>query len=189
MGDTRMRALLERLRWQRIGRLLPSPRRSVASRIVFSVFVAALVTGLAVTWISSRSTESFLRRKIDQKFPVVLRSSAEHLDLWYSQRELDVTTFARSATVIESLRGLARRRGADAEELERYLGYVLEQFPQYESLFLLDAGAGVLMEVGATLELPEPVRQRLTSVSAARLEAPVALRGRRLQIVSARVSK
>ena len=43
-----------------------------------------------------------MRRKIDQKFPAILRGAAGRLELWFSQREFDVQTFARSATTVET---------------------------------------------------------------------------------------
>jgi hypothetical protein len=51
---------------------------------------------------STQSTEEFLRRKIDQKFPAILRGAAGRLELWFSPRESDVQTFARSATTVET---------------------------------------------------------------------------------------
>lgn len=187
MGTESIRARLKALRSERTLAWLRAPLRSLPSRIVVSVFGAALVTGLAVTWVSVRSTEGFLREKIDEKFPVVLRSSAERLEFWYAQRELDVSTFARSETVVDSLRQRRARANARSDELERYLAYVLEQFPQYETLFLLEPDGGLLMEVGAGLDLPEPYRQQLTEVRKAKLEPMVRVDQRRRQIVSAPV--
>jgi hypothetical protein len=60
------------------------------------------VASLAVTWIATRTTEGFLREKIDQKFPQILRSASERLDLWYAQREMDVGTFAHSETLADA---------------------------------------------------------------------------------------
>lgn len=188
MDEARRTALLDRFRWQRIVSAVKYPFRSVPSRIVVAVFGAALITGLAVTWISSRSTETFLRAKIDQKFPVVLRGTSERLALWYSQRELDVATFARSATVVDNLPGLESGRSAARDELNRYLGYVLEQFPQYGTLFLLGREGEELLRVGAALELTPGHRVRLADVVGARLEPLGLLRGQRVQIVSAQVS-
>ncbi|MBW2268865.1 MAG: diguanylate cyclase [Deltaproteobacteria bacterium] len=188
MNVRNIAAVLRGLRWRRIAGALKRPLDSLASRVALSVFGAALVTGLAVTWISTQSTEAFLRAKIDQKFPVILRNTAERCELWFSQREIDVATFARSATVVESLRGLARDSGSSRDELTRYLGYVLEQFPQYETLFLLERDGTSLMQAGTELTLPAVYRKRLASAAGARLERPYQIGGQRVQIVSARVN-
>ena len=181
-------ARLRNFRWQQIAEALRRPARGIASRIAVSVFGAVLATGLAVTWTSSQSTESFLREKIDQKFSVILRSTAERLDLWYSQCEIDVATFAHSATVMESLTGFARNRGGERGELNRYLAYVLDEFPQYETLLVLRPDGSLVTEVGATLALPEAHRKRVAQLTGTRMEPSHQIGERRVQLVSARVN-
>ena len=115
---------------RRLRAVLRAPMRSLPSRIILSVFGAALVTSLAVALVSTSSIESFLRRKIDQKFPATLSSASERLDLWYAQRRLDIETFARSTTVIENAAHMnlaegALKRGRATETLGQYLDYVL----------------------------------------------------------------
>ena len=169
VGDRVRGGISEKLRafafdWSAIGR----PTRSLPSRIILSVFAAALVTSLIVTWMSTRTIEAFLRAKIDQKFPTILRATGERLDLWYDQRALDLATFAGSAIVAGSLgRMEAGGRGpAEARrELAQYLEYVLESFPQYESLFVLDAGGQILLRVGDDFGLPKGLRQGLARVA------------------------
>ena len=112
---------------------------SLPTRIVVAVFSAALVTGIAVTAISIGSTQRFLRAKIDERFPELLRSTARDLDQWYAQREVDIATFASSDTLASGLRPGARE-GA-ASEARRYLAYVQRGFPQYRRLFVLDPRA------------------------------------------------
>ena len=89
---------------------LSGPLRSLASRLILSVFSAALISSLVVTWTSTRSTESFLRSKIEEHYPELLRTSRQRLALWFAQRELDITTFAASETVealVEASRTIA----------------------------------------------------------------------------------
>jgi len=174
------------LRW--IGSALRRPFASLPSRIILSVFAAALVTSLMVAWISTRSIESFLRGKIDQKFPIILQSTSERLDRWYSQRELDLATFASSATVVENVERLPAQ-GWDTSparvELATYLSYVLERFPQYETLFLLDADGVSLLRVGEAFEFPEIHLRRFAAVASARIGDIHELKGRRVQLASA----
>jgi diguanylate cyclase (GGDEF)-like protein len=151
-----------------IGGWLVRPFRSLSSRIVVSVFTAALVTGVAVTWISTRSIESYLRVEIDRKFPGLLRSTADRLELWYSQREVDLGTFARSETVVANLARLPGNRRA-AEDLAAYLSYVMARFPQYDALLLLDRRGELLLEVGGAELLPVASRRELAAVEAPRV--------------------
>ena len=165
------RKLMERLRavvqdW--VVPLLRRPAESLPSRIIVAVFAVALVTSFAVTWVSTRSIESFLREKIDEKYPDILRSTGERLDLWYSQRQLEIETFARSATVVENLGRLAGKnagRSRARKELTEYLSYVLESFPQYEALFMLDSRGQLLVRVGPELELSDARRRRLRGMT------------------------
>lgn len=179
---------LRKFRWGQIIRVVRWPARSVASRIALSVLGAALATGLAVTWTSSQTTEAFLRDKIDQKFLAILRGTAERLDLWFAQRQVDVVTFARSSTVAASVDALLDDPAGAHDELSRYLTYVLDQFPQYETLLLLDAAGNEVMDVGAELTLPDAYRERLSRVRQARVEPLRQIGERRVQIASAPVN-
>jgi len=164
-----------------------SPFKSLPARIITSVFAAALVTSLCVTWISTRSIESFLRAKIDQKFPTVLWGAGERLDLWYAQREVDLATFARSGTMVDSLELRDGGTRAAKKEVASYLAYVLDLFPQYGSLFVLDRRGRVLVEVGEPLDLPGPRRKRLADVRSPRVADLEPLRDGHVQLASAPV--
>lgn len=173
-------------------RLVPvllRPFRSLPWRIVFSVFGAAFVTSLVVTLVSTSSIESFLREKIDRKFPAVLHSTAERLDLWYSQRRLDVETFAGSATLVEGVAQLAADRptgrGARAEqEVAQYLADLLERFPQFEALFVLDDAGHELAWAGQRATLPEDLRASLAAVQQSAVGPARNVEGRALQVAS-----
>jgi diguanylate cyclase (GGDEF)-like protein len=172
--------------------LLRRPFRNLPSRIIFSVFGAAIVTSLVVTLVSTSSIESFLSDEIDRKFPAILQSTARRLDLWYSQRRLDIETFARSATVIENVtllgKGKAGRLQVRAEaELRQYLTYVLERFPQYEALFVLDDAGNELLRVGIDVSLPDALRAGLAGVAGSRVGGTHAVGGRHVQFASSPV--
>ncbi|MBW2371260.1 MAG: diguanylate cyclase [Deltaproteobacteria bacterium] len=169
--------------------VLRAPLRSLPSRIILSVFGAALVTSLAVALVSTSSIESFLRRKIDQKFPATLSSASERLDLWYAQRRLDIETFARSTTVIENAAHMnlaegALKRGRATETLGQYLDYVLERFPQYEALLLLDDQGAEVLRVGTDLQLPPGLLLGMSQVAASSLGGVHPVPGGRVQVAS-----
>jgi diguanylate cyclase (GGDEF)-like protein len=173
----------------RVRAILRAPLRSLPSRIILSVFGAALATSLAVALVSTSSIESFLRRKIDQQFPATLSSASERLDLWYAQRRLDIETFARSTTVMESAAhmnlsegALARRRATEA--LGQYLAYVLERFPQYEALLLLDGQGAEVLRVGSDLPLPQGLLESVSQVAASSLGGVHPVPGGRVQLAS-----
>ncbi|TDJ13114.1 MAG: hypothetical protein E2O66_06010, partial [Deltaproteobacteria bacterium] len=176
--------------WDWIGPSLRNSFRSLPSRMVLSVFAAAMLTSLVVTFISTRSIESFLREKIDEKFPATLRSAAERMDLWYGQRELDVVTFARSETVIDNVELVAADSGKTSrasKELIQYLRYVIDRFPQYRTLMLLDAQGRTLLRVGDVLDLPDSLRRRMAKVSSSQIDDVIRLNGERFQVASASI--
>jgi diguanylate cyclase (GGDEF)-like protein len=182
-------ARLARAALERIASALRKPFQGVPSRIILSVFSAALVASLAVAWVSTQTIASFLRREIDESFPAVLERAGERLELWYSQRHLDLATFARSATVLEALDRLGRRESAGAarQELARYLAYVLESFPQYEALFLLDARGDTLLWAGDAHPLAPDLRGELAGTRRPRIGDFAPLGARLFQVVSAPV--
>lgn len=193
MANHRQRQIVEMLRvfaWDWIGPSLRKSFRSLPSRMVLSVFAAAMLTSLVVTFISTRSIESFLREKIDEKFPATLRSAAERMDLWYGQRELDVVTFARSETVIDNVELVAADSGKTSrasKELIQYLRYVIDRFPQYRTLMLLDAQGRTLLRVGDVLDLPDSLRRRMAKVSSSQIDDVIRLNGERFQVASASI--
>jgi diguanylate cyclase (GGDEF)-like protein len=173
-------------RW--LGSRLLRPFGSLPSRIVISVFSAALVTSLAVSFISTRSIESFLREKIDEKFPALLHATRQRLELYYAQRQLDIETFARSAVVTASCSRLSGSQASSSRaELKTYLAYVLERFPQYEALFVLDPAGRSLLWVGDEVELPASLREEAARIAAPALGAIARQGGRRVQLASAPV--
>ena len=142
--------------------------RGLALQMSLLVFGSALAISLFVTWSSVRSLEGFLRGRIDQSFPVILGAAADRLDLWYGQREVDLGVFARSSVVVGGIEALTSdsraRRERAREEVETYLAYVLDGFPHYRSLVLLDAKGTPLLSSGAEIELPEALEASLAKV-------------------------
>jgi diguanylate cyclase (GGDEF)-like protein len=174
---------------RRVESLLGRPFRSLPSRIVTSVFSAALITSLVVSFASTRSIESFLREKIDEKFPALLHATHQRLDLYYAQRQLDVETFARSAVVTASSIGLSGPQAAASRaELQTYLSYVLERFPQYQALFVLDPQGRTLLWIGDEPPLPAALLARAARITAATVGALEEVGERHVQLASAPVT-
>jgi diguanylate cyclase (GGDEF)-like protein len=173
----------EAARVGRLGSAWPVGFASLPTRIVVSVFSAALITGIAVTAISIGSTESFLRAQIDERFPDLLRSTAHDLDQWYAQRSVDIATFAGSGTLAEGLRKGMRER--NDTEARRYLAYVQTGFPQYRRLFVLDRDGNVRVSIGEEMALPPAVIEKLAAIDQAHVSGVVGTQHHRLQIVSA----
>lgn len=169
--------------------LMGAPVRGLGSKIVSIVFITALVASLGVTWFSAKTIQEFLREKTDERLPAILADVSGRLEHWYDQRELDLQTFASSSTLQEnlSLVGEGRRGERANREIEQYLSYVLERFPQYTTLFITEGGAGAAdwsLWVGPSMDLPEPVLQQLAKVTAPRIGAAFGYGGRTYQMAS-----
>jgi diguanylate cyclase (GGDEF)-like protein len=175
--------------WALLRSLVRSFFESLPARIIVSVYAAALVSSVLVTGITTKSTESFLRSKIEERFPVLLAHTLERLDTWYSQCQVDIGTFAASETVIESLQGSPASAQAARREAQMYLVYVQESFPQYRSLFVLDAEGRERVSVGAKPVLPAPQRERLARLREPRVGPVHGLGDARHQVFSAPVTR
>jgi hypothetical protein len=153
--------------WESLRSTVRRPFESLPSRIIVSVFAAALVTSGLVTWISTESTETFLRSKIDERFPAVLQQARLRVEAWYEQRQLEIETFARSETVVASL-----ALGGDPEsrdETRKYLEYVREGVPHYRALFTLGVSGTPHVWVGDEVGLARSLQDRLAAVAAPRV--------------------
>ncbi len=169
---------------------LANPLRSLPGRLSVFVFAATVLTSLAVTWMSVTSIQTFLRGKIDQKFPAILRSSAEKLELWYAQRLVDVGVFSSSEILVENLGQIGSsgdRANLARQEIRQYLTYVLESFSQYEALFVRDRKGRVALGVGEEIELADTFVEPLKRGSSPSVGDIERLGARRVQLVSALV--
>jgi len=166
-----------------------NPLRSLPTRIAFVVLSATLVSSLAVTAFSANSIDSFLRSKIDQKFPRILVSVSEKIDLWYDQRVLELGVFSSSTILVENLDQLGPEGsgGRARSEVQQYLAYVLDSFPQYGALFVLDPNGETLIWVGDRIPLTKPLRTHVSAATRATVSDIAQIVGERVQIASALV--
>jgi len=166
------------------------PFRGLAARITLFVFWATVITSLAVTALSIHSIHGFLRQNIDQKYPAVLSAVGDRLDLWFDQRTLEIGVFANSEILRDNVAlldaGTPTPRTQRARlEVEQYLSYLLDSFPQYRMLVLLDAEGHELLWAGEYIDLPESLLGDLASSSGPSISPVQHVAGQRLQVVSA----
>ena len=162
-------------------------RRSIASQLVLLLLGATLLTSLVVTWASTHSIKSFLRGKTEQEFPAILAAVEERLELFYSQRRLDVETFARNATVVTTVEQISSDPRA-ARQVNDYLAQALDRSPQYIAVVVLDPAGRELARAGEEPTFSREVSSRLAVVSSSRVGPIVVLGGRRVQIVSVEIT-
>ncbi|HTF36550.1 MAG TPA: diguanylate cyclase [Myxococcota bacterium] len=95
------------------------PLNSLATKIIFFVFLSTFLTALAVSWISIESTHRFLREAIDQRFPALLQRSASRVEAWLSGAQSDAEARA-GAPALRAIAG-SLRSGADGAETRKAL--------------------------------------------------------------------
>jgi len=179
----------EGVRGERVAAMRTRVFRSLPARIIVSVFAAALVTSLAVTWISIHSIESFLRREMADEFAEVLRSSREHLELWYAQIELDVARFAAGPEVTRYADALSRggepetRRAREA--LRAHWTGVLERNPRYAALFATGPPGERWLWLGEHFDRPGPWPEDGREGPGPRVGSARRVGGRLVQVASA----
>ena len=83
-------------------------RNSVATKIIFVVFLSTTLTALIVSWISVHSTYSFLHRKINQSYPALLSHAADRLVAWLGAGKEELASLAREPSLA---RAVQRPRG------------------------------------------------------------------------------
>ena len=165
--------------WPAVRSFCMRPFWGLSSRITLAIFASTVLTSLMVTWISVSAIDDFLSRQIRERFPTVLEDSEKRLDLWYSQVRLEIETFSRSPTVVATL-----TRGSDQEETSRYLTFVLERFPQYNALFLLDAKGKVILWAGKAYADTAALGRRLAEAGFPSIETVRPTKGEPFQIAS-----
>jgi diguanylate cyclase (GGDEF)-like protein len=138
------------------------PLSSLATKIIFVVFLATFLTAVVVSWISVHSTYGFLRGQIDQEFPALLARTAQRIERWLGEGCAELERLATSAEVRDMLHG-----DSPAGNRSDPLGAALERTQHFQALVLLDA-AGVAVAVAGPEAAPSPsaLRGCLAALSA-----------------------
>ncbi len=160
------------------------------ARITFFVFWATVITSLAVTAISIHSIQNFLSGNIDRKYPALLSTTADRLDFWYEQRSHEMGVFASSEILRDNVKRIGGKpRSADVKrarlEVSQYLSYLLESFPQYRELAVVDPKDRELIWSGDHLETPEGAAATVLDDSSLGIGPLHWVDGERLQVMSA----
>lgn len=163
------------------------PLNSLATKIIFFVFLSTFLTAFTVSWISIESTHRFLREAIDQRYPALLQRSAARVEGWLSTAKTDVE--ARAAT--PALRAIvgSLRSGGESPEARKALevaasGHAL---PTLRGLVLLHPSGAIAATWGDTRALPGELTRELSGLAEATLRSDRGPGGAPLVLASAPV--
>lgn len=166
------------------------PRTSLSRKFCLFVLFASLVTALAVTLVSVQSTRDFLYSRLEHKLPALLQRTAEKVDLLYQQRLHEVDVFADAKTLVAGVSNY-EADGSDArrKEIGQFLRYILQNSPQFKSLFVLDERGALIVWVGKTIDLDAHDKLSLAQVNEPSLSSFVDVNHDNVQIASAPISQ
>ena len=138
------------------------PLSSLATRIIFVVFLSTFLTAAIVSSISVHSTYTFLRAKIDGSYPALLAHTAVRVDAWLDEGATELASLAPWPTLL------------DPDTATRALRSAGEQSLYFDALALVDGDGAPLASYG-----PGFKADSLTArVSIPDTEPPLELRGR-----------
>lgn len=169
---------------------LPNPGASLRGKFSVFVLLATLVTALTVTLVSIQSIRAFLYDRIELKLPSLLESTSQKLDLSYRQRLHELGVFAASDSLVEGMENYSNGGSeTDKQDIGMFLGYIFENSPQFESLFVLDAGSELIARAGKVVALEPTQRTALSDVGESALTNLSTSGQGSVQIVSAPISE
>jgi len=99
------------------------PRDSLATKIIFFVFLSTFVTSLVVSWVAVHSTYSFLRAHLERLYPATLHGAEEALDLAQSDSAARLARLAREPLLQRAAAGDAEARARAEQVLAERVGH------------------------------------------------------------------
>ncbi len=137
------------------------PLNSLATKIIFFVFLSTFLTALAVSWISIESTHRFLRRGIDRSFPAALDRGVLRIQTWLE----DGGRYTQSHADAPALRAALGRPGApDPGEVRRELEALAATGPGLVRGFsVLGPGGVPLAATSGAAEIPTELALEIAS--------------------------
>jgi len=145
------------------------PLQSLATEVIFVVFLATAITAAVVSWVSVQSTHRFLERRIEASYPAILEGAQARLFDFAGEARVEIEELA------------ARLAAFDAAELVPWVGLST----RFQAFAISDAAGRVVAsagDVGWPETLPPESRDRrgdlwtLAGPDGARLALSVPLR-------------
>lgn len=169
-----------------------NPFRSLPTRISLFVFGATLVTSLFVTGISVNAIDTFLRGKLELKFPEIAEQANQRLNAWYDQQNLNLAVLAASEVLKKNVEWMKPEGGEDAgsgasHDVAEYLAYVRDGFANFDSLFILHPDGEILIWVGSEFDLSRELTDVLLETQKVVTPQLTAVGDQFIQIVSLRI--
>jgi diguanylate cyclase (GGDEF)-like protein len=150
-------------------RALSSVRQTLQGlppRVLAAILGGALAVFLLLTAVSTYTMGDLVRDDLRRRFPALLHVASGRLDVWSTQRRLDLVAIAEGAIGSgggKTIRAEAFARAGARASLLRRLERARRERPVFESIFVLDARGIETASVGRKTHLPAAVRRELVS--------------------------
>ena len=82
---------------------LRQPLNSLATKIIFVVFLSTSLTAVVVSWISVHSTYTFLERRIQESYPAILERTGDRIGGWLGEAEAEMRDLAQDGPLDAAL--------------------------------------------------------------------------------------
>ena len=82
---------------------LRQPLNSLATKIIFVVFLSTSLTAVVVSWISVHSTYTFLERRIQESYPAILERTGDRLGGWLGEANAEMRDLAQDGPLDAAL--------------------------------------------------------------------------------------
>ena len=121
------------------------PRDSLATKIIFFVFLSTFVTSLVVSWISVQSTYAFLRAHLEESYPALLRQADQRLSDSARDALALLDLLAREPAIAQTAAGQSGAAGA----AQALLANRLSAAALLPRIAVFDAAGTLRMDTGA----------------------------------------
>jgi diguanylate cyclase (GGDEF)-like protein len=130
------------------------------------VFTTTLVTSLFVTGISVQAIDTFLRAKIELKFPEIADQAGQQIDAWYTEQILNLGVLAASDVLTHNVGRMRLSARPDAQlsasrDVAEYLTFVRDRFAHFDSLLILLPDGEILISVGSVFDFSRDTRYQI----------------------------
>jgi diguanylate cyclase (GGDEF)-like protein len=146
------------------------PRNSLATKIIFFVFLSTFLTALVVSWMAIESTHRFLREAIDRRYPALLQQSAAHVEAWLAAGRAG----AEACAGAPALRGISSslRSGTDGPEVRKALDLAASGHPlaNLRGVALIHPTGAIAATWGDSPALPPELARDLGALTEPALE-------------------
>ncbi len=147
-----------------------------------------------MTGISVQAIDTFLRAKIELKFPEIADQAGRQLDAWYTQQILNLGVLATSDILTQNVGRMSLGDRLDEElrtsrDVAEYPTFVRDRFAHFDSLFILRPDGEILISVGSVFDFSRETTDQLLATGDTPRPTLTTAREQFVQIIPSRIER